>query len=318
MDNFKIVVLDSYTMNDIGWDGLRALGEVVLYDRTSPEDVAARIGDAHAVFSNKCPITKETIDACPNLKFIGMLATGYNMIDIKAARARGIDVCNVPTYGTAAVAQMAFALLLEVCHHVGDHDKAVKAGRWASCPDFCFWDSSLIELYGKTMGIIGFGRIGQATGRIAQAMGLTVLAHDVHQSEQGMKIAHYVELDELLSKSDIICTLAPLTPDTEGIINKANIGKMKDGVIIINNSRGQLVNEQDLADALNSGKVYAAAVDVVSVEPIQPDNPLLTAKNIIITPHISWAANEARVRLMEVVVDNMKAFKDGKPINVVN
>ena len=278
----------------------------------------ARIGEAEVVFVNKVPITKRVLEECPNIKFISVLATGYNVIDIKAAAEKGIVVSNIPSYGTAAVAQFAIALLLEVCHHVAHHSEAVHQGRWAANPDWCFWDYPLIELQGKTMGIIGFGRIGQATGRIAKAMGMKVIAYSRSIREDGKDIAEYVDLDTLLRTSDVIALHCPLFPETEGIINKANIEKMKDGVIIINNSRGQLVVEQDLADALNSGKVCAAGLDVVSTEPIREDNPLLKAKNCLITPHISWAPKESRQRIMDMSYNNLKAFVEGKPINVVN
>lgn len=317
----KMVVLDGYTENpgDLSWDCLREFGELTVYDRTGSEDeVIARIGEAEVVFVNKVPITKRVLEECPNIKFISVLATGYNVIDIKAAAEKGIVVSNIPSYGTAAVAQFAIALLLEVCHHVAHHSEAVHQGRWAANPDWCFWDYPLIELQGKTMGIIGFGRIGQATGRIAKAMGMKVIAYSRSIREDGKDIAEYVDLDTLLRTSDVIALHCPLFPETEGIINKANIEKMKDGVIIINNSRGQLVVEQDLADALNSGKVCAAGLDVVSTEPIREDNPLLKAKNCLITPHISWAPKESRQRIMDMSYNNLKAFVEGKPINVVN
>lgn len=317
----KIVVLDGYTENpgDLSWDSLREFGKLRVYDRTGSEDqVIERIGDAEVVFVNKVPITRRVLDRCPNIRFISVLATGYNVIDVKAAAEKGIPVSNVPSYGTAAVAQFAIALLLELCHHVAHHSEAVHAGRWASNPDWCFWDYPLIELQGKTMGIIGFGRIGQATGRIAKAMGMEVIAYSRSVREDGKALAEYVDLDTLLARSDVIALHCPLFPETEGIINKANIAKMKDGVIIINNSRGQLVVEQDLADALNSGKVYAAGLDVVSTEPVREDNPLLGAKNCLITPHISWAPKESRQRIMDTSVENLRAFAEGRPINVVN
>ena len=317
----KIVVLDGYTENpgDLSWEGLAQFGQLRVYDRTgSEEEVIRRIGEAEVVFVNKAPISRRVLDACPNIKFISVLATGYNVIDVKAAAEKGIPVSNVPSYGTAAVAQFAMALLLEVCHHVAHHSEAVHQGRWASSPDWCFWDYPLIELSGKTMGIIGFGRIGQATGRIAKAMGMEVLAYSRSVREEAKALAEYVDLDSLLARSDVIVLHCPLFPETEGIINKANIAKMKDGVIIINNSRGQLVVEQDLAEALNSGKVLAAGLDVVSTEPIRPDNPLLGAKNCLITPHISWAPRESRQRIMDASVENLRAFLAGKPVNVVN
>lgn len=319
----KIVVLDGYTLNpgDLDWTGLEGMGEVTVYDRTSLTDIQEiidRIGEAEIVFTNKTPLSREVFEVCKNIKFIGVLATGYNVVDVNAAREKNIPVTNIPTYGTDAVGQFAIALLLEICHHIGHHDQVVHEGAWEKNPDWCFWDYPLIELAGKTMGIIGFGRIGQSAGRIAKAMGMKVLAYDEYSNESGKEIAQYVSLEELLAESDVISVHCPLFPSTEGIICKENIEKMKDGVIILNNSRGPLVVEQDLADALNSGKVYAAGVDVVSTEPIKGDNPLLRAKNCIITPHISWAPKESRLRLMNIAIDNLKAFLSGNPVNVVN
>ncbi|MCL2008658.1 MAG: D-2-hydroxyacid dehydrogenase [Treponema sp.] len=317
----KIVILDGYTENpgDLSWEGFERLGELTVYDRTANEEEAiSRITGADIIITNKTPIPERVIASNTNLKYIGVLATGYNVVDTKAARERGIPVTNIPTYGTDAVGQFAIALLLEICHRVGHHDNAVKEGRWEQCSDFCFWDFPLIELAGKTMGIIGFGRIGQCTGRIARALGMEVIAYDEAQSDEAGKIAAYVSLEELYARSDIISLHCPLFPETQGMINRENIAKMKDGVIIINTSRGPLIVEQELADALNSGKVYAAAVDVVSIEPIRGDNPLLKAKNCIITPHIAWAPKESRSRLMDIAVGNLQAFLDGKPVNVVN
>ena len=319
----KIVVLDGYTENpgDLSWDALGALGELTVYDRTSLTDegeILARIGDAEVVYTNKTPLSRKVIGASPNLKFISVLATGYNIVDTAAAKERGIPVTNIPTYGTAAVGQFAIAMLLEICHQVAHHSDAVHAGRWESCPDWCFWDYPLIELDGKTMGIIGFGRIGQQTGRIARALGMQVLAYDSFPSDSGRAVGEYVALDTLLARSDVIALHCPLFPETQGIINRETIAKMKDGVILLNNSRGPLVVEQDLADALNSGKVYAAGLDVVSTEPIRGDNPLLQAKNCFITPHISWAPRESRQRIMDAAVENLKAYLAGAPVNVVN
>ena len=319
----KIVVLDGYTENpgDLSWEPLKALGELEVYDRTSYTEapvIAERIGAAEIVLTNKTPISKETLSKCPNVKLIAVLATGYNVVDCAAAKERGIPVVNVPTYGTQIVGQYAVSLLAEICSHIGHHSETVKEGKWENCADWCYWDYPMIELYGKTAGIIGLGRIGQATARILNAMDMKVLAYDAHESESGRKLAEYVDLDTLLKNSDVIFLHCPLFPETQGIINKDSIAKMKDGVIIINNSRGPLVVEQDLADALNSGKVYAAGLDVVSTEPIKGDNPLLKAKNCIITPHISWAAQASRQRIMDITVDNIKAFLDGKPVNVVN
>lgn len=316
----KIVVLDGYTENpgDLSWNGLESLGELTVYDRTQPDEIAARIRGAGAVYVNKVALDRETIFSAPDLKFIGVLATGYNVVDIAAARERGIAVCNIPTYGTAAVGQFAIAMLLEICHHVAHHSDAVHAGRWEQNADWCFWDYPLIELAGKTMGIIGFGRIGQTTGRIARALGMNVIAYDEYESGAGRALAEYTALDALFARSDVIALHCPLLPSTQGIINRENIAKMKDGVIILNNARGPLIVEQDLADALNSGKVYAAGLDVVSTEPIRGDNPLLKAKNCLITPHISWAPKESRQRLMEIAADNLRRFLEDSPVNVVN
>lgn len=317
----KIIVLDGYTLNpgDISWEGLEKLGELTVYDRTRPEEIVQRIGDGEIVYTNKTPLTKETLKACPGIKFIGVLATGYNVVDVEAARALGIQVANIPTYGTAAVAQFAIGLLLELCHHIGEHSDCVKRGEWSSNPDWCFWKHPLVELAGKTMGVIGFGRIGQETARIAQALGMKILAYDAFQRpELETETCHYADLDTLLAQSDVISLHCPLFPETEGIINKETIGKMKDGVMIINDSRGPLIVEEDLRDALNSGKVAGAAVDVVSTEPIRMDNPLLEAKNVIITPHIAWAPRESRQRLMDIAVNNLKCFLEGAPVNIVN
>ena len=319
----KIVVLDGYTENpgDLSWEGLKALGELTVYDRTpvnDNEEILKRIGGAEVVFTNKTPLRKEVLAKCPGLRFISVLATGYNVVDIAYAKEKGIPVSNIPTYGTDSVGQFAIALLLEICHHIGHHDRVVHEGKWEHNADWCFWDYPLIELAGKTLGVIGFGRIGQRTGAIAQALKMKVLAFDAHPNDAGRALAEYVSLEELLAQSDVIALHCPLFPDTEGIINKDNIAKMKDGVIILNNSRGPLIVEQDLAEALNSGKVAAAGVDVVSTEPIKGDNPLLKAKNCLITPHMSWAPKESRQRIMDMSVENVKAYLAGKPVNVVN
>ena len=319
----KIVVLDGYTENpgDLSWDALAQLGELTVYDRTDPRDEAliiSRMAGAELVFTNKTPITRAAIDACPRLRFIGILATGYNVVDCAYAREKGIPVSNVPAYGTASVSQFSIALLLELCHHIGHHDRAVHEGRWERCADWCFWDYPLIELEGKTMGIIGFGRIGQAEGRIARALGMRVLAHDLHPTDAGRELAEYVDLDTLYARADVISLHCNLTPENTGMICKASIEKMKDGVLIVNNARGPLINEADLAAALGSGKVAGAALDVVSTEPIRSDNPLLHAKNCILTPHISWAPIESRQRIMDCTVENAKAFLNGTPTNVVN
>lgn len=319
----KIVVLDGYTENpgDLSWKGLEELGELTVYERTSltdEQEIIDRIGNAEIVLTNKTPISKGILDACPNIKFIALLATGYNVVDVAYAREKAIPVSNVPAYGTASVSQYAIALLLEVCHHIGHHSQAVLEGRWESCKDFCFWDYPLIELEGKTIGIIGFGRIGQSTGRVAKALGMKVLAYDVYPSDRGRTIGEYVELDMLLGSSDVIALHCNLTEENVGIINRETIEKMKDGVIVINNARGQLIVEEDLADALNCGKVAAAGLDVVSTEPVRGDNPLLKAKNCLITPHISWAPVESRQRIMDCSVENVRAFLTGEEVHVVN
>lgn len=319
----KIVVLDGYTLNpgDLSWDGIKEFGELSVYDRTdfTPENVIKTIDDAEIIFTNKTPLPKTVLENAPTVKYIGVLATGYNVVDTVAAKELGIKVTNIPTYGTTAVAQFTFALLLEMCHHVGAHSDAVKKGDWTKSQDFCFWNYPLIELAGKTMGLIGFGRIGQATAKVAQALGLNILAYDSNENAALVSdTCKYVSLDELLTNSDIISLHCPLFESTKGIINKDTIVKMKDGVMIINTSRGALVVERDLCDALNSGKVAGAAVDVVSAEPIAVNNPLLKAKNCIITPHIAWAPKESRTRLMSTTVKNLAAFLSGSPINVVN
>ncbi len=319
--DMKIVVLDGYTLNpgDISWDGFKVLGEFVCYDRTPADKILERIADADAIITNKTPITKETLEAKPNIKYIGVLATGYNVVDFNAAKEKGIPVTNIPTYGTTAVAQYVYALLLEICHHVGHHAQTVKDGRWAKSEDFCYWDYPLIELAGKTMGIIGFGRIGQTVAKIAVAFGMNVLANDEYENKSlETDQIKYASLDDVLKKSDVISLHAPLFDSTKGMINKNSIAKMKDGVIIINTSRGPLVVDDDMVAALKSGKVYAYGADVVSVEPIPANNPLPPLENAIITPHIAWAPKAARERLMKIAVDNLAAFAKGQPINVVN
>lgn len=319
----KLVVLDGYTENpdDLSWEGLKEFGELTVYDRTSYVEsplIAERISNAEIVITNKTPISRTTIDKCPNSRLIAVLATGYNVVDYNYAAEKGIPVVNVPTYGTASVSQFSIALLLEICHHIGHHDKTVHEGKWAENADWCYWDYPLIELEGKTMGIIGFGRIGQAEGRIAKALGMNVIAYDLYPNESGRVIADYVTLDELFANSDVISLHCNLTPENTEMINRNNIAKMKDGVILLNNARGQLVNEADLADALASRKVAAAGLDVVSTEPIKADNPLLSVPNCIITPHISWAPKESRSRIMDSTVENIRAFLAGKPVHVIN
>lgn len=321
-----IVVLDGYTLNpgDISWDGLASLGNLKVYDRTAYDISGAnliveRAKDADVVFTNKTPITREILARLPKLKFIGVLATGYNVVDLEAARERGIPVSNIPAYGTDAVAQMTIALLLEMCNHVGIHSESVFKGQWTNNEDFCYWNKSLIELAGKTMGIVGFGQIGQATANIALALGMDILVNSRSKKKEleGERV-RFVDLETLFKDSDVISLHCPLTETNKGMINKGSISKMRDGVMIINTARGGLVVDEDLADALNRGKVAGAALDVVSQEPIPADNPLLKAKNCIITPHIAWAPVEARQRLMDIAVDNLRKFLEGNPINVVN
>ena len=316
----KITVLDGYALNpgDLSWSGIEAMGELTLYDRTPAALTAERIGGAQAVFTNKTLIGADIMDACPDMKFIGVLATGYNVVDIEAAKARGITVCNIPAYSTPSVAQHTFALLLDICNHAALHSAGVHAGKWTASNDFCYWDAPLIELSGKTMGIIGFGRIGQAVGRIASAFGMNVLCLSRSKNCTDMpENCRYAELDEIFEKADVITLHCPLHEGTKEIICAGNIARMKDGVIILNTGRGPLVNEQDLADALNTGKVLAAGVDVVSEEPMRADNPLMGAKNCIITPHIAWAPLESRRRLMNIATGNLKAWIDGEPVNTV-
>ncbi len=317
----KIVVLDGYTLNpgDISWDGFKGLGEVVVHDRTHPDDILSRLADADAVITNKTPITRGTLDARPNIRYIGVIATGYNVVDVAAAKDKGIPVTNIPTYGTTAVAQYVFALLLEICHHVGHHARTVAEGRWSRSEDFCYWDYPLIELAGKTMGIVGFGRIGRTTANIAVALGMKVLAFDADVNRDFESEAiKYAGLDQLLAQADVVSLHVPLFDSTRGMINRDSLAKMKDGVIIINTSRGPLVVEEDLIRALDSGKVFGYAADVVSVEPIPADNPLPKHERCLITPHIAWAPKAARERLMRIAVDNLAAFVKGTPCNVVN
>ena len=317
----KMVVLDGYALNpgDLSWDGLRQLGDLTVYDRTENEDLAvSRIGDAEVLIMNKFPVTASLLDRCPSVKVVFVLATGYNVVDCAAARVRNIPVCNVPAYGTTAVAQFTFGLLLTLCHRIELHSKSVKQMDWTSGQDFCYWLTPQTELAGKTMGIIGFGRIGRAVGAIARAFGMNVVAYNRSQCEEGRAIAEYVTLDELLSRADVISLHCPMTPDTENIINAENIGKMKDGVMLINTARGQLVDDAALAHALSSSKIRGAALDVVSKEPIEPGNPLLGCENCILTPHIAWAPVESRGRLMDIVVSNVRAWMNGTPQNVIN
>ena len=315
----KIVILDAYAANpgDLSWDEFAALGELTVYDRTAQEDAAARIGDAEVVFINKVRLTDEIFAACPNLKLVSILATGYNIVDLAAAKRRGITVCNVPGYSTRAVVQMTFALLLEICQQVGLHSGAVHTGRWQTCPDFCFWDRPLIELDGKTMGIVGYGAIGSAVGTVAQALGMKLLVTARHEKPvpEG---ARFVSLPELLAQSDVVSLHCPQTAENARMIDAGALAQMKDGAILLNTARGGLLDEQAMADALRSGKLLAAGMDVVSAEPIRADNPLLTAPNCFLTPHIAWAPLETRRRLQAISAENLRAFLAGKPQNVVN
>ena len=316
----KIVVLDGYALNpgDLSWDFLNQFGKVTVYDRTPEALIVSRIGDAEIVILNKCPITAATLDACPSVKLICVLATGYNVVDTAAAKERGIPVCNVPDYGTAAVAQFTFALLLELCHQVGHHGKTVREGKWCDCPDFCYWDTPQMELASKTIGIIGFGRIGRAVGKIAKAFGMNVIAYNRSQCEEGKAIGNYVNLEELLTTADVISLHCPLSAENTGMINQNAIAKMKHGAILINTARGPLVDESALRTALESGKLRGAACDVISSEPMKADNPLKNAPNCIVTPHMAWAPIESRKRIQDCTERSIQAFLDGKPINTVN
>lgn len=316
----KIVHLEGNAVNpgDLSWNILHQFGDVTVYEQTAPEEAVKRIGDAEIVLINKTPITAELLDQCPNLRLICVQATGYNVVDCEAAKARGVLVCNVPAYGTNAVAQFTFSLLLELCNQVGHHDRLVHAGKWCSCPSFCFWDTPQMELADKTIGIVGFGRIGRAVGKIANAFGMKVLAYNRSRCSEGEAIGQYVALDTLLRNSDIVSLHCPLTPETNGLINAQALSKMKNGAILLNTARGPLLNEADVADALRNGKLRGAAVDVVSSEPMLPDNPLLTAPNCIITPHMAWTPMESRQRIIDCTVNSIKGYLSGNPVNTVN
>lgn len=317
----KIVVLDGYTLNpgDLSWEGLEKLGDVTVYDRTPANQVVERAKDAEIIFTNKTPLGEDLLAQLPTLKFIGVLATGYNIINTDVAKQKGIVVCNVPGYGTTSVVQLTFALLLELTQHVKHHSDAVRDGKWAKSIDWCFWDYPLIELAGKTIGIIGFGSIGEKVGDIATAFGMNIIGSKRHHSDQSQRANfRWAEIPELLKESDVVSIHCPLTPETQGLINKENLALMKPSAFLLNTSRGPIVVDQDLADALNTGVIAGAGIDVLSKEPPAADNPLFTAKNCLITPHIAWATIEARGRLMNITVQNLAAFMDGKPVNVVN
>ena len=316
----KIVVLDGYTLNpgDLSWSELEKMGSVSVYDRTGKEDVVKRIGDCDIVLTNKTLITREIIESCPDIRYIGCLSTGYNVVDLKTAGEHGIVVTNIPAYGTEAVAQFTMALLLEITSRVGMHSDAVKNGQWSSCPDFCFWNAPMYELNGKTMGIVGFGAIGQSVARKAEAFNIEILAYR-RTPDTSLETEHcrMASMEEIYEKSDIISLHCPLTEDNYQMINKDTIEKMKDGVILLNTGRGGLLCEEDVREALDRGRIRAAGVDVASTEPIRKDNPLLQAKNIWITPHIAWAPRETRQRLMDQMNRNLKAFLKGEPVNQV-
>lgn len=315
----KIVVLDGYAANpgDLSWDGMKALGECVIYERTAPEQVLERAAGAEVVLTNKVVITAEHIAALPDLKYIGVLATGYNIVDVEAARNRGIVVTNIPAYSTDSVAQMVFAHILNICLQVQHYTEEVRNGRWTSSPDFCFWDTPLMELSGKKLGIVGLGHTGSATARIAIGLGMQVCAYTSKSHFQLIPEIKKMELDELFRECDIVSLHCPLNEQTRGMVNAARLKTMKPTAILINTGRGPLVNEQDLADALNNGTIYAAGVDVLSQEPPRADNPLLHARNCFITPHIAWASGEARQRLMQIAVDNLNGYITGKVVNNV-
>jgi glycerate dehydrogenase len=317
----KIVILDGYTLNpgDLSWDKLEELGEVTIYERTPADQVVERARGAEVVFTNKTPINAEAIRQLTELKYIGILATGYNIVDTEQAKEKGIVVSNVPGYGTPSVVQLTFGLLLELSLHVQRHSDAVYSGRWASSVDFCFWDYPLVELAGKTMGIIGFGNIGQQVGDVATAFGMKVIGTSRNHTDQSHRPNFkWVEIPELFEQADVVSIHCPLSPETKGLINKENLQRMKRTAYLLNTSRGPVVVEEDLAEALNNGVIAGAGVDVLSVEPPSGDNPLLSAKNCLITPHIAWATKEARGRLMDITVENLKAYKNGSPVNVVN
>jgi glycerate dehydrogenase len=317
----KIVVIEGYSLNpgDLSWAGLEALGELTVYDRSRQDQIVERCKDAEMVFTNKEPLGRDIMAQLPGLKFIGVLATGYNCVDVAAAKELGIVVSNVPGYGTTSVVQLTFALLLELTLHVQDHSHAVKNGDWSRSPDFCFWNYPLIELAGKTMGIIGFGDIGKKVADVATAFGMKIIANSRTRTDQTHRTNfRWAPVEELLEQSDVVSLHCPLTPETTGLINRESLKRMKPSAFLLNTSRGPLVIDQDLADALNHDVIAGAGIDVLSKEPPLQGNPLFTAKNCIITPHIAWATKEARVRLMDIVANNAKAYVSGAPVNVVS
>ena len=317
----KITILDGFTVNpgDLDWGILEPYGSVTVYDRTdSDTESIERIGNSEVVLVNKTPLPASVIEACPSIRMIGMLATGYNIVDVEACAKRGIPVTNVPSYGTAAVAQFTMALMLEMCHRIGLHNHSVHQGDWANAETFCYWLTPQMELAGKTLGIIGFGRIGQAVGKLAKAFGMNVIAYNRSQCEEGRRIAEYVDLETIFAKSDIVSLHCPQTAETQNLINAKTIAKMKDGAMLVNTARGGLVDEDALVAALEAGKLRYAAVDVVSKEPMPLDNPLLKTRKCIITPHIAWAPVESRQRLLDTVVENIRCYLEGNPQNVVN
>ncbi|HEY4060328.1 MAG TPA: D-2-hydroxyacid dehydrogenase [Puia sp.] len=317
----KIIILDGYTLNpgDLSWDGLRSFGDLVLYDRTAPGEVVERCKGAEIVFTNKTPVNAEALEQLPLLKYIGVLATGYNIVDVEAAKKKGILVANVPGYGTASVVQMTFALLFELTLHVQRHSDSVMEGKWSRSADFCFWDFPLVGLAGKTIGIIGMGHIGGKVARVAAAFDMKIIGNSRSRKGTPEGIAfRWAEIPELLEQSDVVSIHCPLFPETRGLINKESLSRMKPTAFLLNTSRGPIIVEEDLADALNGGLIAGAGIDVLFTEPPPADNPLFGAKNCIITPHISWATKEARARLMEIAVSNLSAFRSGKPVNIVN
>lgn len=317
----KIVILDGYTLNpgDLSWDELKQSGDVEIHDRTPQEKVVERAKDAEVVFTNKTPLGEDLLKQLPRLKFIGVLATGYNIINIEVAKQQGIVVSNVPGYGTPSVVQMTFALLMELTLHVQHHSNTVREGKWSASKDFCYWDYPLVELANKTLGIIGFGDIGGKVADVATAFGMSIIGNSRTQTDQShRKNFRWVSVTELLEQSDVVSIHCPLTPETKGLINKENLQLMKPSAYLLNTSRGPVIVDQDLADALNSDVIAGAGIDVLSTEPPPAGNPLFTAKNCIITPHIAWATKEARSRLMDITVNNLNAFLKGEPVNVVS